>query len=214
MSSAREPADLDQQQVPARRRLRSTEEVNRLILAAAEELFAARGYAGATTKEIARVAGVAEPMIFRAFGSKEKLFEAAVLEPFERFINRFSADWLAEPVSPGTPQEALEQFAGDLYVIVGEHRQLFIALATTDLLGRRAQPAFARIERVSEAIKQAHGLEWDTPVAVRAAVSMVLGMAIFEDQIYPAKARPSRERIVGELARMLIGAAGLLPARD
>lgn len=45
------------------------------ILDAGLKLFSAKGYLGATTKEIARVAKVAELTLFRHFASKERLFE-------------------------------------------------------------------------------------------------------------------------------------------
>lgn len=48
------------------------------ILKAALELFSKRGYLGATTREIASRAGVAELTLFRYFTSKEKLFEEVI----------------------------------------------------------------------------------------------------------------------------------------
>jgi len=45
------------------------------ILDAGLKLFSTKGYLGATTKEIARVAAVAELTLFRHFSSKERLFE-------------------------------------------------------------------------------------------------------------------------------------------
>jgi AcrR family transcriptional regulator len=48
------------------------------LLQAALELLAERGYRGATTKEVARRAGVSEVTLFRRFGSKEGLFKAAL----------------------------------------------------------------------------------------------------------------------------------------
>lgn len=48
------------------------------ILKAATEVFAASGVAGATTREIARVAGVNEVTLFRHFQSKEQLLAAVV----------------------------------------------------------------------------------------------------------------------------------------
>ena len=48
------------------------------ILKAATEVFAALGIAGATTREIARVAGVNEVTLFRHFQSKEQLLAAVV----------------------------------------------------------------------------------------------------------------------------------------
>ena len=43
------------------------------ILDAAERVFAARGYAGATTREIARTAGIRERMLFYYFPRKDGL---------------------------------------------------------------------------------------------------------------------------------------------
>lgn len=48
------------------------------ILKAALELFSKRGYLGATTREIALRARVAELTVFRYFTSKEKLFEEVI----------------------------------------------------------------------------------------------------------------------------------------
>jgi AcrR family transcriptional regulator len=45
------------------------------ILEAALKLISKKGYLGATTKEIANMAGIAEITLFRHFPSKERLFE-------------------------------------------------------------------------------------------------------------------------------------------
>jgi AcrR family transcriptional regulator len=197
----------------AKRPKRSTAELRRRILEASEELFAAKGYGGATTREIALKAETTEAAIFRAFNSKEELFNAAVLAPFEKFMAHYAGEWLPDPAR-GTPQEALREFAEDLYTLVSEHRHLFTAVVTNSLIGPAAQPVFDRLEQVSDAIKGEYGLQWDTPIAARAMVAMVATMAVFENAIYPPERRPRRERIIDELTRILIGAAGLSPARD
>ena len=51
-------------------------ETRRQLLEAAGEVFAMRGYARATTKEIAKVAGFAEGTIYRHFSDKQALFYA------------------------------------------------------------------------------------------------------------------------------------------
>ncbi|MGO4270438.1 TetR/AcrR family transcriptional regulator, partial [Paenibacillus sp. TAF58] len=53
---------------------------DRLLLAALN-LIAAKGYNGVTTLEIATEAGLSEKTLFRQFGSKQKLLEAA----FDRY---------------------------------------------------------------------------------------------------------------------------------
>lgn len=54
------------------------------ILEAAVESFASSGFHGCTTKAISDRADCTEGSLFRLFGSKEKLFEAALNKAFER----------------------------------------------------------------------------------------------------------------------------------
>ena len=55
-----------------------TKDTRERILEAGLKAFSEKGYLGATTKEIAAKAGVAELTLFRQFSSKEKLFEEVV----------------------------------------------------------------------------------------------------------------------------------------
>ncbi|MCA9716556.1 MAG: helix-turn-helix transcriptional regulator, partial [Myxococcales bacterium] len=55
------------------------------IFAAALDIVAARGIAGATTKQIAAAAEINEVTLFRRFGSKAKLLEAALSAEVDRF---------------------------------------------------------------------------------------------------------------------------------
>ncbi|MDP2401128.1 MAG: helix-turn-helix domain-containing protein, partial [Actinomycetota bacterium] len=50
------------------------------LLDAAAEVFSERGYARATTKEIAKAAGVAEGTIYRHFADKKELFQAVFID--------------------------------------------------------------------------------------------------------------------------------------
>ena len=50
----------------------------RQLLELAEELFAERGYAGASMDELCRRAGVTKPVVYELFGSKDGLFRACV----------------------------------------------------------------------------------------------------------------------------------------
>jgi len=53
-------------------------ETKEQLLKATLKLISEKGYLGATTREIAKEAGVTELTLFRHFGSKEKLFEELV----------------------------------------------------------------------------------------------------------------------------------------
>lgn len=57
------------------------DETRERLLDAAAQLFAERGYARATTRDLAAAAGVNEVTLFRHFGSKKNLF-AAVIERY------------------------------------------------------------------------------------------------------------------------------------
>jgi AcrR family transcriptional regulator len=64
-----------------------------IILDAAMQCFASSGYHGSTTKAISDKADCTEGSLFRLFGSKDKLFEAALRKAFER--GRMPTDELA-----------------------------------------------------------------------------------------------------------------------
>jgi AcrR family transcriptional regulator len=49
------------------------------LISAATSLFAARGFRGTTTKEIAKAAGVSEALLFKYFPTKRALY-AAILQ--------------------------------------------------------------------------------------------------------------------------------------
>ena len=53
------------------------------ILEAAVTVFAERGYEGASTDVIARMAGISQPYLFRLFGTKRELIIATVKRCFE-----------------------------------------------------------------------------------------------------------------------------------
>src|SRR5437867_11553365 len=78
---------------------RTPDEVRRLLLGSARSLFASRGYAGTSTRDIAVNAGVSEALLFRHFGNKAKLFERAVLDPLNQFIHDYVEEWKARPVA-------------------------------------------------------------------------------------------------------------------
>lgn len=60
------------------------------VIEAALRAFSVGGYAGTSTEEIARLAGVSQPYLFRLFGSKQALFMAAVGRCFEKVSLEFA----------------------------------------------------------------------------------------------------------------------------
>jgi len=194
---------------PARRARRSSQEIRTLLVGAALECFAEHGYHGATTREIARRADVDEALLFRAFASKRKLYEVAVVHPFDAFVARYTERWLDTPAPTGTPEEVLRQFVEELYDLVCEHRALFEAMTGGDHLLAGVQPALGRLEDMGRRIARTYDLDFDAHVAVRVAATTVVAVAMVGDDLFAPDV--PRERILDEVVRMLVGATVYRP---
>src|SRR5215831_1616489 len=59
------------------------------VLDAALVEFAAAGYEGTSTEDIARRAGISQPYLFRLFGTKKDLFKATVGRCFRETLELF-----------------------------------------------------------------------------------------------------------------------------
>lgn len=79
------------------------------LLDRAAELFARAGYARATTAELAKAAGVTEPIIYRHFSSKRDLFVALI----ERTGDQTLDDWKEHLADATDPADRLARLIGD-----------------------------------------------------------------------------------------------------
>ncbi len=69
----------------------TADERKEAIIAAAAQEFAAGGYAGTSTQDIAKRVGVSQPYLFQLFGTKHELFIAVVRDCFGRVRSTFEA---------------------------------------------------------------------------------------------------------------------------
>ena len=122
------------------------------ILVAAREVFTERGYAGASTAEIARRAGVAEGTLFHRYRTKAQLFRAALaLPPLDGFGQVLAA------VGRGELHRTLEDFvvAGVAaltellpgLLAVWSNRSLFPNAPPTDVYAEEVVEVMARFFR-------------------------------------------------------------------
>ena len=96
-----------------RRRLPGPERRARLI-EAAQRAFAATGYAGTSTLEIARQADVSEALVLKHFGSKDALFRAAVIDPLMELLDEVRRQNVERAGGPTTVAEDLDRLRAAL----------------------------------------------------------------------------------------------------
>jgi AcrR family transcriptional regulator len=204
---------------------RSTAEVRRLLLEAAQELFSSKGYANTTTREIAERAGVSETLLFRHFSSKQKLFERAIVRPFGDFVGEFVAQWEAHDPGEQTPEELFRFFVAGFYDLLREHRALALALASASLFETGGAGPFddrtsplsellKQIDKIAVAESEIRGFAYDPPVAVRLVFGMILSVTLLEDWLFPPRKKPSRARAVNEVVGMMLGGLTQRPRPD
>jgi len=94
--------------------LRKGERTAARILDAAEAVFAEKGYAGTTLRDVARGVGIQTPSLYNHFPSKESLY-AAVLErglsPILELLAEFAefAEFANPPAATAEPRELIER---------------------------------------------------------------------------------------------------------
>jgi AcrR family transcriptional regulator len=202
-----------------RRRRRAPNEVQALVFEAAHRLFAAQGYHGTTTLQIAEEARVGESVIFRNFGSKAELFEAVIAKPFTDFVDEWAAKWDVDTAWDSDPMEITRSFVTGFYALVTEHRDLLHTLmaaqskggdrALADVAGRVSGRLAANL-RVMQKVLLHHGearrlRDLDAPVSVAVTVGSVLSVVLLDDWLFPPdRRRPGKHRQVEEITRMLL----------
>ena len=145
------------------------------LLRLAEELFAERGYEGASMDELARRAGVTKPVIYGVVGAKDELFARC----FER-----AGDELADAMAA-----AAEAHAGDLAAMlhasavaflhfIEHHRRAWAVLSALDAGGRtEAHLRRIRTERADRVAGQLAALDPRIDTARARGVAFLLNGA-------------------------------------
>lgn len=123
------------------------------ILDAAAEVFGERGYAAATTDQVAQAAGISQPYVVRMFGSKEKLF-AEVLGRAKERLEQLLRTALARPEVKAMTKKERAKFLGRAYVDLVDDGGIVLPLMQGFLLGHdpvlgpMAREGFLRIYRI------------------------------------------------------------------
>lgn len=202
---------------------RSSAEVRALLNGAAREVFQAKGYHSASTREIAERAGVTEPMLFRHFGSKANLFEQAVFAPFIRFIDEFVERWSSMDYADLAVPALARKFIYGIYELLVDNRYLLATLLAEhgsgqlwpghmegdDLLGAHLDTLTRKVEDFLAAQGQA---TMNLTMGVRMSISTLLGVALLEQDFFGGVGNgQSRPQLVDDMADFLLRAIGYTP---
>jgi AcrR family transcriptional regulator len=194
---------------------RNSLEVREAFLRAAEATFAERGFSGTTSRELAKVAGVSESVLYRHFGSKSGLFAEAVLAPFLGFMETFTATSTRHMQQPLDTEFMMRLFVSDLVEHLSAHRGVLRAfLAASDQLDEEVIERFhSGFEAVVSQLATVIGAEQEmrgrtkTPLGasmdIRAAFGMILSLVVLDDLLMPA-ARPTKQELADHLSQFLL----------
>ena len=113
--------------VPAPTRLPAAER-RRALIETAVRVFSSSSYRGCTTAEIARAAGVSEPILYRHFESKRDLYLAAIDHVWQDVRRKWEAAIAEEP----DPRRWLAVCA-DSYLAIGRDKAVLAELCVQAL---------------------------------------------------------------------------------
>jgi len=175
---------------PQRQR-RSSAELRALILEAARETFAEKGYAGTTKRDVAEKAGVSLSVLYRHFKSVADLFAGAALIPFTKFLDELTTTWLSQREGGWDDEAMMRSYLGDLLKNLRNNQDVLTGLVAASkevdsdvltTLTDAVDEMFARIGLMSEL--EAHRRQWFSPdgidAVLRMLVAMVLGLVTYD----------------------------------
>ncbi len=112
------------------------------LLDTAALLFAKSGYARTTTAELARAAGITEPVLYRHFASKRNLFIALLDRTGEEVI----AGWEKQLSEAGTPAERIQILLGANPMITNQGKGAYrvVVQGLTEIEDREIRKAIKR----------------------------------------------------------------------
>jgi TetR/AcrR family transcriptional regulator len=114
------------------------ESVRQRLLETATALFAQKGYAATTVREIVVDAGVTKPALYYHFGSKEGIYLAILADSFKDFESTV----VLAAAAPGTAQVRILRLCDEVLALVLEHLDVVRVVDSTYYGPPQGAPAF------------------------------------------------------------------------
>jgi AcrR family transcriptional regulator len=209
------------QEAPKRTR-RKSEALRHDILEAARAVFAEKGYAASSTREIAERASAAEPLIFRQFERKANLFAEAVFAPLEDTLKEQIEHTRSVYVQRPPAIDGVRRYVEAILRTTRANKRLFIAYINALAFhandfsfsaGGRTPPSFQEtlIElEESSTIGSGRLTIHDTHFELRLILLFLFSVAMF-DELFFTKEEFNHPRIVESLVKLLTMGVGLPP---
>lgn len=187
----------------------------RLLLEAAQQLFAERGPHATTTKQIAERAKVSEDLIFRYYGSKNGLLKEAVFRPLIDMIDSITPKWAAaQAQSSDNDDERSRLFVGMLYDLVHENKTIAMSMVQIliggsghfddDDLHRLSNSLFEPEAPWFEQFLANRGLRRSDPkLQLRMIMILIGSTAAFLQGTYGNDKAPDRDAVIEELVQFI-----------
>jgi AcrR family transcriptional regulator len=184
------------------------------LLDVAAELFAKFGYARATTAQLAKAAGVTEPIIYRHFDSKRDLFVALI----ERTGRETIAFWEKHLADANEAPERLRRLLGDNPMVTERgrfaYRVILQAISETedpvihDALRNHIKSLHAFLTEELEAAQKEHKVtgRFSAELIAWLLIHIGLGYGVLDAMAIPGQGEDASGTSVRDLiARMLVG---------
>jgi len=195
---------------PSRARDRARHEDE--ILAAAERLFARKGFASATVVEVAAEAGFAIATLYNRFGSKEAILDALL----DRHLAALEREIALAVASAGTPEEKLEASVIARARYLAQNRDFFLvyideipgahvtAPASQASVALSLRTQLSRIEAIFGELGPS-----DVDAETRALVFFGATRSYIIERVLKAKKAPSTKEIAAVVRALLRGLANV-----
>ncbi|WP_086667380.1 TetR/AcrR family transcriptional regulator [Lentzea kentuckyensis] len=124
-------SDVKKREYRSRVREEGARRTRQAVVAAAAELFVARGYASTSLTDVAKAAGVSRPTVFAAFGSKPALLSEVLDEALagdDEPVPVRDRPWFRPVWDARTPAAVLDAYADVCVLIGGRAAELFEAV--------------------------------------------------------------------------------------
>lgn len=193
-----------------------------IVLEAAGQVFAERGFAQATSKEICARAGANSAAVNYYFGGKESLYEEVLVEAHRQMVSLEDLDVII--ASADTPEEKLRAFLQRMLQTAMDSSKLWgikvflreLASPSPFVTRAMTRTVLPKADKIRALVRELTGLPEDSPQLQRAAAFVVIpciSLIMFPESlrlaVLPATAADSEGLLEDMLAYALGGLSAL-----